>query len=123
MILANTNGKQSRSAFYLIQFKQAVNNSANQQRVDDDEKFFTFDMLICSYISLPTRISATTGYDVRNAGIFSITESKWNINVRQLLKFGTAGVDILMVELVLSPPQRFLPGDIFSLNFLGRHSH
>lgn len=78
--------------------------------------FFLLTMIICSYISFAcANISDYKVMTWNLQGSSASTESKWNVNVRQLLS-GTAGVDILMVqEAGAVPPQRFLPDDIFSL--------
>ncbi|EEE1291057.1 cytolethal distending toxin subunit B family protein [Salmonella enterica subsp. diarizonae] len=60
--------------------------------------FHLLIMLICSYISFAyANISDYRVMTWNLQGSSASTESKWNINVRQLLS-GTAGVDILMVQ-------------------------
>ncbi|EHG5354864.1 cytolethal distending toxin subunit B family protein, partial [Salmonella enterica subsp. enterica serovar Weltevreden] len=71
--------------------------------------FHLLIMLICSYISFAyANISDYRVMTWNLQGSSASTESKWNINVRQLLS-GTAGVDILMVQEAGSLPSSAVP--------------
>lgn len=66
-------------------------------------------MIICSYISFACANISDYKVMTRNLqGSSASTESKWNVNVRQLLS-GTAGVDILMVQEAGAVPTSAVP--------------
>lgn len=80
-------------------------------RVDIMKKpvFFLLTMIICSYISFAcANISDYKVMTWNLQGSSASTESKWNVNVRQLLS-GTAGVDILMVQEAGAVPTSAVP--------------
>ncbi|MGL7379198.1 endonuclease/exonuclease/phosphatase family protein, partial [Salmonella sp. NW897] len=71
--------------------------------------FFLLTMIICSYISFAcANISDYKVMTWNLQGSSASTESKWNVNVRQLLS-GTAGVDILMVQEAGAVPTSAVP--------------
>ncbi|EJB1612959.1 cytolethal distending toxin subunit B family protein, partial [Salmonella enterica] len=71
--------------------------------------FHLLIMLICSYISFAcANISDYRVMTWNLQGSSASTESKWNVNVRQLLS-GTAGVDILMVQEAGTLPSSAVP--------------
>ncbi|EGM2645828.1 cytolethal distending toxin S-CDT [Salmonella enterica] len=71
--------------------------------------FLLLTMIICSYISFAcANISDYKVMTWNLQGSSASTESKWNVNVRQLLS-GTAGVDILMVQEAGAVPTSAVP--------------
>ncbi|EBP3475378.1 cytolethal distending toxin subunit B family protein, partial [Salmonella enterica subsp. arizonae] len=71
--------------------------------------FHLLIMIICTYISFAcANISDYRVMTWNLQGSSASTESKWNVNVRQLLS-GTSGVDILMVQEAGAIPTSAVP--------------